>query len=94
MNQIADEIQKRKGRLPLFDDSGEYDDEDWYNFYLECDLDGVFGMYFTYGISERGGNEIELSNEDKAKAFEAVLEAFGGYEKYKKYIEMYEGITK
>ena len=87
MEQMADEIQKAKGKIPLFDDTGEYDNEDWYDFYLTCDENGVKEMYFTYGISDEYGDEIELSELDKLKAWKAVLEFFGGIKGYKKYLE-------
>ena len=90
LNSIADRIQKAKGYLPLFDDSYEYDDENWYNFYLECDSDGVKGLWFEYGIDGAEGNRIELTEEDKANAFKAVCDFFGGLDEYKHYIDAYE----
>lgn len=89
LNTIADRIQKAKGKLPLFDYSGEYDDEDWYNFYLECDENGVKGLYFVYGLDTSEGDNIKITEEDKADAFKAVCNFFGGIEEYKKYIEIY-----
>lgn len=32
LNMMADVIRKSEGYLPMFDDSGEYDDDGWYNF--------------------------------------------------------------
>lgn len=90
MNELADKIQKAKGNLPLFDDSGDYDPDDWYNFYLECDEDGVKCMYFEYGISSEYCDEIELTEEEKQEAFEQVIKFFGSKDEYRKYIENYE----
>lgn len=91
LNTIADAIQKEKGELPLFDYTQDYDADDWYNFFLECNADGVSGMYFTYGAGDEYADAIELNEEDKRKAFEAVLEFFGGLNGYKNYINEYEG---
>ena len=87
---MADNIQKAKGTLPLFDDSGDYNPDDWYNFYLRCDVSGVSGMYFEYGIGDIYGDEIPMTDEDKAEAFRAVLNFFGGIGGYKEYIERCE----
>ena len=89
LNSIADDIQKEKWELPLFDTSGEYDPDDWYDFFLECDLDGVHGMYFQYGNCPDYCDSIELDDESKRKAYEAVLKFFGGIDGYKEYIEIY-----
>lgn len=90
LNTIADRIQKAKGKLPLFDYSGECDTEDWYNFYLMCDEDGVIGLYFTYGLDGSIGDDIEITEEDKVNAFKAVCDFFGGIDGYKEYINKYE----
>lgn len=94
LNTIADRIQKAKGKLPLFDYSGECDTEDWYNFYLMCDEDGVIGLYFTYGLDSSIGDDIEITEEDKVNAFKAVCDFFGGLDEYKHYIDAYEGRYK
>ena len=86
LNEKADEIQKAKGKLPLFDDFGEYDADNWYNFYLECNEKGVYGLWFEYGSGE-AGDRIEISEQDKANAFKAVCDFFGGLDGYKAYIE-------
>ena len=89
LNAIADKIQKAKGKLPLFDYSGEYDAKEWYNFYLECDADGVSGMHFEYGSGGEYCDTIPMTDEDKVNAFKAVLDFFGGLGAYKNYINMY-----
>ena len=91
MNEIADIIQKQKGELPLFDDSAEYNADDWYNFYLDCDVDGVKKMWFEYGMGGDYCDEIELTEIEKVVAFETVCDFFGGLERYRDYIEEYEG---
>ena len=90
LNAIADNIQKAKGKLPLFDDSGKYDPNDWYNFYLRCDTEGVKGMYFEYGLDMEFGDNIPMTDEDKAEAFKAVLDFFDGIDGYKDYIRSCE----
>lgn len=34
LNALADDIRKKEGVLPFFDDSGEYNDDAWYNFFI------------------------------------------------------------
>ena len=87
LNAIADEKQKAKGKLPLFDDSGEYDPNDWYDFFLQCDITGVKRLYYQYGMSGEYGDEILLSEREKKKAFRKVLDFFGGMKGYKEYIK-------
>lgn len=91
LNSIADEQQKAKGKLPLFDDSGEYDDTGWYDFFLECNINGVKRLYYEYGLNGEFLGEINLTEQDKMEAFKAVLDFFGGIEEYKEYINEYEG---
>lgn len=90
LNEIADRIQKAKGELPLFDYSGEYEGEDWYDFYLECDGNKVIALRFEYGWSGTRGGYIELTDEDKIKAYEEICKFFGSVEDYKEYIRRYE----
>lgn len=89
LNALADSIQKKKGEIPLFDYSGEYDDDNWYDFYLECNIDGVKGMYFTYGVGDKYGDEIKLTEQDKKDAFKAVCDFYGSIEDYKEYVAKY-----
>ena len=93
LNSIADCIQRKKGNLPLFDDSGEYDDQNWYDFYLRCNLDQVNGMYFEYGISGEYCDEIPMTDKEREEAYAKVLDFFGGYGEYKRYILDYEGVA-
>lgn len=92
LNEMADKIQKRKGELPLFDEAA-YDrgEDNWYNFFLECDENGVTGLWFEYGYGAEYGDRIELSDQDKADAFTAVLNFYGGIEGYKAYMDSYNG---
>lgn len=90
LNAIADKIQKAKGGIPLYDDSAEYDDEEWYNFYLTCDINGVKQLWFEYGDGGVG-DEIPITEQDKADAFKAVCDYFGGIEGYREYIDKWEG---
>lgn len=91
LNEIADKIQKAKGKLPLFnyEEDEEYDGESWYNFFLTCDEDGVSSMYFEYGDGAEYCDEIPLTEKDKKDAFDAVLKFFGGIDEYKEYIKIY-----
>ena len=89
LNAIADKQQKAKGKLPLFDYSGEYDGDDWYDFFLLCDSHGVDNLVYEYGAGMEPAGEIELSEQDKTDAFKAVCDFFGGIEGYKEYIKEY-----
>ena len=91
LNEIADEQQKAKGKIPLFDNSGEYDGNDWYNFFLECNENGVSRLYYEYGLSGEFGDDIEIDEVTKQNAFSKVLAYFGGLDKYKEYIKEWEG---
>ena len=90
LNSIADRIQKAKGELPLFDYTGDYDSENWYNFFLTCGKQGVDCLYFEYGMDGTYCDEIQLTDEDKVNAFNAVIDYFGSDEKYNEYIMEYE----
>ncbi len=84
LNKIADEICEAKGKQPLFDDSKECNLDDWYNFYLVCDLFGVQNMVFEYGLSGEYCGEIALDLDTCYLAFKKVLDFFGGWEEYVK----------
>lgn len=92
LNTIADNIQKAKGKLPLFNygDGEECDDDSWYNFYLICNRNGVDTLEFEYGDRMEYCDTIPLTEEDKKNAFDAVLKFFGGVDGYKQYIDEYE----
>lgn len=92
LNMIADKNQKADGKLPCFDNSGEYDDVGWYDFFLECDTNGVKRLAYEYGLNGQPLGEIELSEQDKTNAFKAVCDFFGGIEGYKEYIREYEEV--
>lgn len=91
LDEEADRLQKADGKLPCFDDNGEYDDQDWYDFFFETNENGVSSLYFERGISGEYGDEIEIDEETKRNAFEVILDYYGGLEGYKEAIEEYEG---
>lgn len=39
LDEVVDEIRKREGQMPFFDDSVEYDDTAWYDFYAKVNLE-------------------------------------------------------
>lgn len=85
LNNEADRIQKAKGELPLFDDSDEYDNEDWYDFHFETNGREVTGLYFDYGIKRTNGYvKIDIDETSKRNAWEVICKAWGGEKKYKK----------
>lgn len=75
LDEEADRIQKAKGKLPLFDDSGDYDSEDWYEFFFTYEEGIITGLYFQYGISHEYGDEIKIDEETKLNA-QSKLEAY------------------
>ena len=91
LNSIADIQQKAKGERPLFDGSEDCDLEDWYNFFLECNEDGVSRLYYEYGMGGEYADEIEIDEVTKQNAFTKVIEFFGGINGYKNYIKEWEG---
>lgn len=86
LNSIADKIQKAKGMLPLFDDSGEYDPDNWYDFYLDVNVKElkVNCLYFEYGINGEYCDVIEIDDETKEYAMKTICEYYGGEDEYKK----------
>lgn len=70
---IADNMRKEKGFLPFFDDSGEYDWDGWYNFYIgingfsKTKLDTSI-MFTVASETQSDDNEtyyIDLSEEEQ-----------------------------
>ena len=67
LNRIADEIRVENGHLPCFDDSGEYDDDGWYRFFVT--LYGVWPgcencIVFRYENGEEESDEYEIPLTD------------------------------
>ena len=67
LNRVADEIRKRAGHLPCFDDSEEYDDDGWYRFFVT--LYGVWPgcencIVFRYENGEEESDEYEIPLTD------------------------------
>lgn len=91
LNTIADQIQKAKGELPLFDYSGEYDGNDWYDFFFVTDGKEVHELYFQYGLGADIGDEIEIDEETKRNAFEVICDYYGGYDEYQNACKEYNG---
>lgn len=89
LDSLADQIQKAKGELPLFDDSEEYNSEDWYNFYFDTDGKRVTTFYFEYGLGGDYCDEIEIDEETKRNAFEVICNYYGGYDEYQKICREY-----
>lgn len=85
LDNEADRIQKAKGELPLFDDSGEYDCDDWYEFHFTTNGKEVTGLYFDYGIKRMDGyGEIDIDDITKHNAWEVICKAWGGEKKYRR----------
>lgn len=74
LEREADRIQKAKGKLPLFDYSGEYDNDDWYEFYFKLDGDKVTDLEFIYGLGGYTGDVIEIDEQTKRSAEEMIKE--------------------
>ena len=93
---VADKLQKAKGKLPLFDTSVEYDPDDWYNFYLELDIcgDRVNALTYEYGLSGEYCGSIYLTDEQKEKAYQVVIDYYGGINKYKGIVYDYYNIRR
>lgn len=89
LNALADYIQKAKGELPLFDYSGEYNSEDWYNFYFDTNGKEITSFYFEYGLDGDYGDVIEIDKETKQNAFEVICNYYGGYDEYQKICREY-----
>lgn len=89
LDAIADQIQKEKGELPLFDYEGEYNDRDWYDFYFDTDGKRVTSLYFQYGLGADYCDEIEIDEVTKQNAFEIICEYYGGFDEYQKACEQF-----
>ena len=48
LDEQADSLRRAKGFIPMYDDSGEYDEDGWYDFYLEvlADEEVKFHLFF------------------------------------------------
>ena len=59
--RLADKMRKEKGFLPMFDASGEYDCDGWYDFYIDINEISVAKLdsciMFVVGGSEQADNE-------------------------------------
>lgn len=81
LNMIADAIRKEAGELPMFDDSGEYDDQGWYNFsvgintYTNSHADNRIEFVVCNGIGNDNEQSyyIDLTDNEQMRLY-AVLD--------------------
>ena len=79
---IIDRIRKGIGKVPMFDDSGEYDCDGWYNFYVNTTESEVLSITAEVdSLDERNREdynkyEIPLTQEQKLWVFNAIKELY------------------
>lgn len=87
LNEEADRQQKAEGNLPLFDYSGEYDGNNWYDYFFITDGNKVTRLEYEYGIGGVPCGEIEIDETTKRNAWEVICDYYGGEEEYRKECE-------
>lgn len=74
LNSLADKMRKEDGELPFFDESGEYDDDGWYDFFI--DLNGYTGTHVANCIYARAYDQeeycIDLSEEEQEYVYQVL----------------------
>lgn len=77
LDALADELRKKEGELPFFDDSGDYDYDGWYDFYIN--LNGynnhhVDTCIFARAYNDSGDYYIDLSDDEQEYVYQCLNE--------------------
>lgn len=75
LDAIADELRKAEGDLPFFDDTGDYDDIGWYDFFI--DLNGYNDHHVDTCIYARAYDDsdeyyIDLTSDEQEYIYQAL----------------------
>lgn len=82
LDEVVDEIREREGQMPFFDDSVEYDDTAWYDFYAKVnleteELDSLSAITFSQDEDNKDLTyELPVDAEDVMKQINKQLKEY------------------
>ena len=93
---IIDRMRKGMGKVPMFDDSGEYDCLGWYNYYVNMNENEVVSITANVDSTDIRNRddyndyEIPMIKEQKKWAFDAIKQLYES--KYGSWEEFWKGL--
>ena len=75
LDALADKMRKADGEFPFFDDSGDYDDDGWYDFFIG--LNGynahhVDTCIYARAYNDHGDYYIDLSDDEQEYVYQCL----------------------